>query len=115
MQYTADGRSLVVSGSRYAPDPRSLHGQAHALGIRLIDVRTGMIKAWLHEPNRLIGLWPAPDGSAIYSTIQGWTRRSGWSTTLRRHDPFTLRVDATRTFWDTGNWWVSIYFLQTHH
>jgi hypothetical protein len=115
MQYTADGHSLVVTGSRYSPDPRSLHGQAHALGIRLIDVRTGMIKAWLHETSRLIGLWPAPDGSGIYSTIQRWTRRSGWSTTLRRHDPYKLHVDATRTFRDTGNWWVSIYFLQAHH
>jgi hypothetical protein len=111
MQYTADGHSLVVTGSRDSPDPGALYGRAHSLGIRLIDVRTGTIKAWLHETGQLIGLWPAPDGSAIYSTTQSWTRQSGWFVTLRRHNPSTLLVDASRTF---RTWWA-MYFLQAQH
>jgi hypothetical protein len=111
MQYTADGHSLIVGGSRDSPNPRALHGQAHSLGIRLIDVRTGTINAWLHGTGQLIGLWPAPDGSAIYSTTQSWTRQSGWFVTLRRHNPATLQVDASRTF---RSWWT-MYFLQAQH
>lgn len=110
MQYTPDGQSLLVTGSQFSPDPRALRGQAHSLGIRLIDVRTGTIKAWLHESDQIIGLRAAPDDSAVYSTAQGWTRRVGWSSTLRRHDPATLHVAVSRPL-RTTDWW-SIYFLQ---
>jgi len=114
MQYTADGRSLIVTGSRLQPDRRHLYASSQSLGIRLIDIAGGRIKAWLDDGKRLVAIWPAPDGSAVYSSVEGWTRPGGWQYTLRRHDPATLQVRAQRTFLHMGNWWLNLFFLQGH-
>jgi hypothetical protein len=111
MQYTADGRSLIVTGSRLRPDRRHLYASSQSLGIRLIDSAGGQIEAWLDDGKRTAGIWPAPDGSAIYSSVEGWTRQGGWQYTLRRHDPATLQVRARRTFLHMGNWWLNLFFL----
>jgi hypothetical protein len=112
MQYTADGRSLIVTGWRVQPDRRHLYASSQSLGIQLIDIAGGQIKAWLDDGKRLVAIWPAPDGSAVYSSVEGWTRQGGWQYTLRRHDPATLQVRAHRTFLHMGNWWLNLFFLR---
>jgi hypothetical protein len=109
-QYTPDGRSLLLTGSRLHPDKRHLYSSAQSLGVQLIDVASGQIRAQFPGTAPVTGLWVAPDGSAVYSAIQGWRRRGGWLTTLRRHDPATLRVQTRRTF--THTTWLNLFFLQ---
>lgn len=110
LQYTADGHSLIATGARLRPDKRHLYSSSESLGIRLIDVQNGHIRAWLRDGKRLNGIWLAPDGSALYSSVQGWTRQGGWLSILRRHDPATLQVRAQRTFAHTN--WLSLVFLR---
>jgi hypothetical protein len=115
MQYTADGRSLLVTGAALSPDKRHRYASSRSLGIKLIDIAGGQIRAWLDDRKQVLSLWPAPDGSAVYSAIQTWSRSGGWVTTLRRHDPATLQVGAHRTFLHMGNWWLNLFFLQAQH
>lgn len=112
MQYTADDRSLLVTGARLRPDSRHRYASSRNLGIRLIAIGGGQVRAWLDDRKQVLGMWPAPDGSAVYSAVQGWNRTGGWLTTLRRHDPATLQVRAHRTFQHMGNWWLNLFFLQ---
>ncbi|PZR97752.1 MAG: hypothetical protein DLM70_18800, partial [Chloroflexi bacterium] len=106
MQYTADGHSLLVTGARLSPDSYHRYAASHNLGIQLIDVASGQIRAWLNDQKQVIGLWSAPDGGAMYSSVQTWSRAGGWLITLRRHDPATLQVRADRAFPHMGNWWL---------
>jgi len=115
MQYTADGRSLVVTGARLSPDRRHPYGSSRNLGIQLIDIGSGQLRAWLNDGKQVLSLWPAPDGSALYSSVQGWSRQGGWLNALRRHDPTTLRVVSRRTFPHMGNWYLHLVFLQAGH
>lgn len=112
MQYTADGHSLLVTGARLSPDSYHRYAASHNLGIQLIDVASGQIRAWLNDQKQVIGLWSAPDGGAMYSSVQTWSRAGGWLITLRRHDPATLQVRADRAFPHMGNWWLTLFFLQ---
>lgn len=114
LQYTADGRSLIVTQWRLRPVKHHLYSRSEYLGMRLVDVAGGRIRAWHHDwkTTQLVGLWVAPDGSAVYSSVQGWTRQGGWQYTLRRQDPATLQVRARRTFVHAGTWWLNLIFLQ---
>ncbi len=112
IQYTANGRSLLVTGGRLSPDRRHRYGASRDLGIQLIDIGSGQIRAWLNDGKQVLSIWPAPDGSAVYSAVQGWSRQGGWLNTLRRHDPATLRVVGRRTFPHMGNWYLYLVFLQ---
>ena len=112
MQYTANGRSLLATGARLSPDRRHPYGAARDLGIQLIDIGSGQIRASLNDGTQILSIWPAPDGSAVYSAVQGWSRQGGWLNTLRRHDPTTLRVVGRRTFPHMGNWFLHLVFLQ---
>jgi len=112
MQYTANGRSLLVTGARLSPDRRHPYGAARDLGIQLIDIGSGQIRASLNDGTQILSIWPAPDGSAVYSAVQSWSRQEGWLNTLRRHDPTTLRVVGRRTFPHMGNWFLHLVFLQ---
>ncbi len=112
MQYTADGRSLLVTGARLSPDRRHPYGAARNPGMQLIDIGSGQIRAWLNDSAQVLNIWPAPDGGALYSVVQGWSRQEGWLNTLRRHDPTTLRVVGRRTFPHMGNWYLHLVFLQ---
>jgi hypothetical protein len=112
MQYTADDRSLLATGARLRPDSRHRYASSRNLGIRLIAIAGGQVKAWLDDRKQVLSMWPAPDGSAVYSALQDWSRAGGWLTTLRRHDPATLQVRAHRTFRHMGNWWLNLFFLQ---
>jgi len=111
MQYTVNGRSLLVTGGRLSPDRRHPYGSSRDLGLQLIDIGSGQIRAWLNDGKQVWGIWPAPDGSALYSVAQGWSRQGGWLNTLRRHDPTTLRVVSRRTFPHMGNWFLHLVFL----
>ncbi len=111
MQYTANGRSLLVTGARLSPDRRHPYGASRNLGIQLIDIAGGQIRAWLNDGKLVWGIWPAPDGSAVYSGAQSWSRQGGWLNTLRRHDPATLRVVSRRPFAHMGNWFLDLVFL----
>jgi len=110
MQYTPDGHSLLVTGYRLRPSRRHLYSSSQSLGIRLVDIAGGLIRARLDDGKRLESVWIAPDGSAVYSAVEGWSRQGGWLTTLRRHDPVTLRVLARGTFLHTPS--LSLFFLQ---
>jgi len=112
MQYTANGRSLLVTGARLSPDGRHPYGSSRNLGIQLIDIGSGQIRAWLNDGKQILSIWPAPDGSAVYSAVQGWSRQGGLLNSLRRHDPATLRVVGRRTFPHMGNWFLHLMFLQ---
>jgi hypothetical protein len=109
-QYTPDGRSLIVTGTCLHPDRRHFYSSSESLGIRLVDVATGRVRAWLHDGKTVTGVFAAPDDSAIYSEAQGWTRQDGWQVTLRRHDPATLAVLAHRTFLHAT--WLNLLFLR---
>jgi len=109
MQYTPSSRSLLVSGESLHPDNRHRYAAIQFLGIRLIDIASGQIKAWLDDRKQVLNVWSSPDGSAVYSTIQ---RPDGSLTTLRRHDPATLRVLSRRSFRQFGGWWLNLVFLQ---
>jgi len=113
LQYTADGHSLLVTGARLHPDPRHHYAVSQSLGLQAIDIGSGQIKAWLDDRKQVIAVWPAPGGTAVYSSVQSWTRRDGWLITLRRHDPVTLRVRAWRTFSDST--WTNLVLLQARH
>jgi hypothetical protein len=110
LQYMPSGRALLLSGTRFLPDSRHPYGAARSLGIRLIDVASGQIQAERVTGRRIVGLWPAPDGSAVYVELQGWRKGTGWLTILRRLDPSTLHVLAGRTFAPAS--WVSLVFLR---
>jgi hypothetical protein len=110
MQYTPDGHSLLVTGSRLRPSRRHLYSSSQPLGIRLVNLSGGQIRAQLNDPKGTTGTWIAPDGRAVYSAVQGWSRQAGWFTTLRRHDPATLQILARRTFLHTAP--LSLFFLQ---
>lgn len=110
IEYTPDGHSLLVTGARLRPSKRHLYSSSQPLGIRLVDLASGQIRAELADPKGTIGIWIAPDGSAVYSAVQGWRRAGGWLATLRRHDPATLQVRARRTFQHTPS--LSLFFLQ---
>ena len=110
VQYTPDGHSLLVTGYRLRPSRRHLYSSSQSLGIRLVNVAGGQIRAQLNDPKGTTGIWIAPDGSAVYSAVQGWSRQGGWFTTLRRHDPATLQIGARRTFLHTAP--LSLFFLQ---
>jgi hypothetical protein len=110
IQYTADGRSVILTGTQLRPDRRHFYSSSKSLGIRLVDVASGQIRAWLRDGKMLDGTLVAPDGSSLYSEVQGWTRSHGWQTTVRRHDPTTLKVLARRTFLHAS--WINLIFLQ---
>lgn len=111
-QYTADGHSLVETGVLLHPDAHHHYAASRSLGIRLIDIAHGHIRAWLNDGKPVLSVWPAPDGREVYSAVQGWSRKGGWLTTLRYHDPSSLRVRASRTLQHMGNWPLNLLFLQ---
>ncbi|MGH2442638.1 MAG: hypothetical protein ACRDFX_05705, partial [Chloroflexota bacterium] len=109
MSYTANGRSLLVSGtrsrivrSRRFPVPKSL-------GLRLIDVATGRVMADASGKKQIYGVWAAPDGSAVYTMVPGSNSNQLCPCTYQRRDPGSLRVMSSHTFWDDTGW--SIYLL----
>jgi hypothetical protein len=110
IEYMPQGRSLLVTGTRFLPDSTHPVGRAQSLGIWLIDIASGRIEASLPDSRRIMGIWPAPDGSGIYSVAEAWHKGQGWLAILRRHDPTSLRVTATRTFMHTS--WLPLVFLR---
>jgi hypothetical protein len=110
-QYTPNGRSLLVTGSRTRPDPHRRFSTSTPLPLRLVDIATGRVKAQLTGEKQLYSLWAAPDGSGIYSLVPGGRTRQLCPCTLRRHDPSTLRILASRTFQNDSG--LEYYFLQS--
>ena len=108
MQYMPDGRSLLVWGSRLHPDKKHLYSSSQSLGLRLVDIRTGQVRARYQDKKGIDWLWVAPDGSSVYSAVQSWN--GGWLVTIRRHNPSTLQVTARRTF--TMASWQNLMFLR---
>lgn len=118
-QYTADGRSLIVSGGRYSPDPHALTGRASTLGLRLVDARTGIVRVWKRTIPGAEGPGAQPvsfsiplTGDSIFISTQGWSRREGWTCIVTRLDPNTLAPIARRTFDHVGDWWLRLYFVR---
>jgi len=103
----------TTRGNRNTGDeigPAVLYSSSQSLGIRLVDLADGQVRAQLNDGKRLESVWIAPDGSAVYSAVEGWSRPGGWLTTLRRHDPTTLQIRARRIFLHTAP--LSLFFLQ---
>jgi hypothetical protein len=111
LKYTADGRSLLVTGSRTLPDPRRRFSMSRPLPLRLVDVATGQVKGQLATGKQIYFLWVAPDGSGIYSLVPGGKTQQLCPCTLRRHDPSTLKILASRTYRNDSG--LQFYFLQS--
>lgn len=96
--FLPDGQTLVAWGrARSAGSPATVR----SLGMRTIDVRSAGIRMEVPGGDQLTQVVPAPDGSAIYAiteTDQPTAPSDDRFVVLRRLDPRTLAVTATRTF-----------------
>ncbi len=94
MTYSPDGRSLLVSGFEGQPNAQGLY-RATPLGLRRIDATSGEVQA--QQPPNGMPWWLqyAPDGSALY-TLGPVYPDSDSPLVLRRYDPLTLNVLASR-------------------
>jgi hypothetical protein len=110
MHYTARGRSLLVTGSRTHIDPKKRFPIDSPIDLRLVDTASGHIQASVPTGKQIYSVWPAPDGSAVYTLVPGSRTQQLCPCTIQRRDPTTLKILASRTFrTDAG---VNLYFLR---
>jgi hypothetical protein len=100
MQYSPDGKSLYVTGTRGSFDAAGKFSW-QSLGLRRIDVQSGTVAATTLQGH---GIWwsqLAPDGAAYYvltPTAKDVMNNDSCPCALQRLDPQTLAVTASRTF-----------------
>lgn len=97
--YSADGRSLYVSGRTVEVGETMDEIDVNALGMQRIDLQSGEIRVEALEGVDIQEVWASPDGSALYvlGYDEPWeTATNGVAPHLRRLNAETLAVEAER-------------------
>lgn len=97
MQYARDGRSLLVTGTRYSLDANGAQ-VVDGLGVERIDVATGTLVGQALGGHGVNWVGEAADGSAVYALTPVNTMDSSCPCTLSRLQSTNLDITAQRSF-----------------